>query len=408
MASSLFLLGTLCSNAALAELSHDYGTNGYFRIGTGLSDNDAAQEVFKAPGASSKYRLGNENDTYIELGGYNTIRQNGEGAYLRTEIMGIFTGAQNEEITFDEVSQLYAEAGDFTTALGNPKLWIGKRYYDRYDIHINDYFYLNTLQGFTGGGIRDVDFGFGKLALAVGRQKADNDIYQTRFDARLSDIAIGDQSSVTLWGGYDSSGSKSAIKGLSGYSTGVMLKDEDLLGSINTFMVQYGKGLGRHAGTGGIDAAAGNVTNSADANNFEDAETFRIVNSNLIEPSDDWALMTALVYETKNSKSYDGTDQEWLSLGMRPMWFVNKNFRVPLEIGYDYVKDNTSDTDGSLFKTTLAAEFALERGFWERPVLRAFITHASWSNEFKGQVGGITYANDTSGWTAGIQAEMWW
>ncbi len=68
------------------------------------------------------------------------------------------------------------EAGDFTSALGNPKIWIGRRFYDRHDIHINDFFFLNTLQGFDGGGIRDMDLGFGKLALAMGRKKAETTI----------------------------------------------------------------------------------------------------------------------------------------------------------------------------------------------------------------------------------------
>jgi len=402
------LLSVMYSTTVFAELKHDLGSHGYFRVGYGLSDNDASQEVFKAPGAGAKYRLGNENDFWIELDVYDTVRINDEGPYIHTEIMVALDGAQNKKIDFNEVAQFYVEAGDFTSMFGNPKVWIGRRYYDRHDIHINDFFFLNTLQGFDGGGIRDMDLDFAQLALAVGRKDSDNDISQTRFDARFSDIVINDKGSLTLWGTYDSSGSRTHIEGLNGYAVGIMHTQDEFYGGSNKFMVQYGRGLGRHAGKGGVDAATGRVTTLADANNFDAAETFRIVNANVIAPNPDWAMMTSLVYENLDSKSFDGMDQEWFSIGIRPVWFINKHFRIPFELGYDKVKDNASNTDGSLVKATLAAEFARQRGFWERPVLRAFVTHASWSDEFKGQIGGDTYAHDSSGWSVGLQIEHWW
>jgi len=118
--------------------------------------------------------------------------------------------------------------------------------------------------------------------------------------------------------------------------------------------------------------------------------------------------MTSFVYEDTESKSYDGTDQTWKSLGARLVWFVNQNFRIPLEVGWGYVENDATNTDGSLLKTTLAAEFTLDRGFWQRPVLRLFATHASWSDDFQGQIGGTSYANETDGWSVGVQAEHWW
>ena len=262
--SSLLILSACCSTAALSELQHDFGSHGYFRVGTGLSDSDASQEVFKAPGAGAKYRLGNENDNYVELDLYDTMRLDPEGPYVHAEGMAVIKGDQNEMIDFDELIQLYAEAGDFTSTLGNPKIWIGRRFYDRHDIHMNDFFFLNTLQGFDGGGIRDMDLGFGKLALALGRKKADDDtgtvfdessIAQTRFDTRLSDIAVNNNGSITLWGTYDSSGGDGAVEELSGYALGIMHTQQEFFGGFNKFMVQYGRGLGRHAGKGGVDAA---------------------------------------------------------------------------------------------------------------------------------------------------------
>jgi maltoporin len=46
--------------------------------------------------------------------------------------------------------------------------------------------------------------------------------------------------------------------------------------------------------------------------------------------------------------------------------------------------------------------------FQHRPVLRAFLTYASWSDGFRGLVGGAPYFDRTNGLTYGVQAETWW
>ena len=43
-----------------------------------------------------------------------------------------------------------------------------------------------------------------------------------------------------------------------------------------------------------------------------------------------------------------------------------------------------------------------------RPALRLFATYASWSDGLRGFVGGVPYANKTSGITYGVQVETWW
>ena len=42
--------------------------------------------------------------------------------------------------------------------------WAGQRFYDRYDIHPQDYFFLDS-SGF-GGGAYNIDLGIGSLAIA--------------------------------------------------------------------------------------------------------------------------------------------------------------------------------------------------------------------------------------------------
>jgi len=42
-----------------------------------------------------------------------------------------------------------------------------------------------------------------------------------------------------------------------------------------------------------------------------------------------------------------------------------------------------------------------------RPVIRAFVTYAHWSDAFAGQVGGNDYLNQDDGLTYGVQMEVW-
>ncbi len=63
---------------------------------------------------------------------------------------------------------------------------------------------------------------------------------------------------------------------------------------------------------------------------------------------------------------------------------------------------------GWLRKFTIAPQIAAGREFFSRPALRAFVTYANWSDGLRGFVGGVPYANKTSGLTYGVQVETWW
>ncbi len=93
---------------------------------------------------------------------------------------------------------------------------------------------------------------------------------------------------------------------------------------------------------------------------------------------------------------------------MRSIYQFNKYLSLAFEGGADYVSESLSGTSGNLFKLTLAPQVSLGSQFFSRPVLRAFITYAHWSDDFVGQVGGQDYRGDRDGLSYGVQMEAWW
>lgn len=117
--------------------------------------------------------------------------------------------------------------------------------------------------------------------------------------------------------------------------------------------------------------------------------------------------MPIFVYQ----RTKDGNPQhdwnQWVSFGARPEVFFTKHISLAFEAGFDQTH-SPGQYDGWLRKYTIAPQIGGGRKFFSRPVLRAFLTYANWSDGFRGFVGGTPYQNRTSGLTYGVQAEHWW
>ncbi|HEY3495761.1 MAG TPA: carbohydrate porin, partial [Polyangiaceae bacterium] len=102
------------------------------------------------------------------------------------------------------------------------------------------------------------------------------------------------------------------------------------------------------------------------------------------------------------------TDQFWVSAGARPIVHFTRNVNLALEGGLDWVKDEALATEGTLAKVTVAPQVSIGNRWASRPVIRAFVTGAFWSDDFVGRVGGPDYVDDKKGLNAGMQMEAWW
>ena len=109
----------------------------------------------------------------------------------------------------------------------------------------------------------------------------------------------------------------------------------------------------------------------------------------------------------QSGNSREGWGQ-WLSFGARPQYFFTEHLSVAFEAGLDRTSSGNGQYEGWLRKFTIAPQIGAGRKFFSRPVLRAFLTYANWSDGLRGFVGGDPYLKKTNGLTYGIQAETWW
>ena len=120
-----------------------------------------------------------------------------------------------------------------------------------------------------------------------------------------------------------------------------------------------------------------------------------------------FSLGPVFVFQFSREASAD-TDQFWVSAGARPIVHFTHHVNLAVEGGVDWVRDDASGSAGSLGKLTLCPQVAIGDRWNSRPVIRAFVTGALWSDAFIGKIGGPDYASSQEGLSAGMQMEAWW
>ncbi|TWU31101.1 Maltoporin precursor [Novipirellula artificiosorum] len=382
--------------------------HGYARSGFGSSGRGSDQEVFQAPDAPTKYRLGNENDTYAELA-LERSRELESGVMVRGELMLAMQTLQNS--TFDPsdnflLRQAYLEMWRLPM-VPEWKFWAGNRYYDRHDIHIIDYFFLD-MSGY-GGGIQDIPFHGAKLAVAYlggalefpvtdqGRI-ADHNV-----DVRIYDIPVP-TGNMLLWGAgsYESGGTATDNSNTEnvkrGYAVGAIHVTEELLGGFAKSSVQWGR-----------DSSA-NFSSSVNMpfTDFNLDSQLLFTNTVTVHLCD-WFTMQAIgIYRRTTAPDQTDPKTEWVSGGLRPIVHLTQHAAVAVEYGVDFVESGPLQVEGTVQKLTFSPMLRADTNFFSRPELRAFVSFAWWGDEFRGLVGGPTYIDETNGASFGVQGEHWW
>lgn len=384
-----------------------YATNfsGYFRTGVGNSTQGGKQSCFQLPGAGSKYRLGNECEQYLELDLRQDLLKLDDGSVVSVEGMAQFYNEYGHELKFDgdygftRMSQLYAEWSKMP-ALNGGSFWAGRRYYNRNDIHISDYYYWN--QSATGFGFDQVEWNGLKYSYVFSRK--DNVFQQdmvTRHDFTVGGINTNPGGEIQFGVSYLDKPSRDGAQ--AGWSAVVQHRQEAFLGGVNKFAVQYGKGPGTALGYTG-DSTLDNSNQSWRLVEFFDWQVTRAFSGQF-----------QVVYQ-KDTRP-DGQDQNWLSVGVRPIYAFTDQFKFVTEIGRDQVE--APGGTRKLTKYTVAPTWSPKgSGFWDRPEIRLYYTYATWNKAAQAAADMTSpgsalsntgaFGTDLHGSNVGVQVEYWW
>lgn len=434
--------GRMSADDALSEriedvLSGYLDITGYFRAGYGIADEGGSQQAFGIPGVS-KYRLGNEAENYGELAfaktffpsgvfsGSDGINGNDPIARMvyRLSYYNPYNSYSTGPATDFSSPEAWASLSNVVPGFPDAKIWAGNRFYRRHDIHINDFYFWDMSGG--GAGIEDLKLGNGNLAFAwigsgdesaiYSRTSLPDPLNQAGFSKSSFDLRYYDWS---FWGGTgevglvyseaDSGVDASGTRGPDsrGVAVNLVRSDTGFLDkeSLNKLSLQVGTGPAKTF-TSGFETFT-DTSGTYIRPDPEESWRFRLTDQVVVKPIEEFAIGGAFVYQYTDFGD-NAPDQNWVSGGVRPIWFITDSLNLAFEAGVDWVSATATGPGGTLGKLTLAPQVSLGDQFFSRPVLRAFVTYSLWSDGLQGQIAGPEYSNQSSGFSWGVQMETWW
>ena len=401
---ALAIGAVLSSASAMAVDFH-----GYARSGIGWTSDGGEQQCHQLAGAGAKYRLGNECETYAELKlGQELYKENDQVFALDTNVAYSVSQQNDWESTSPAFREMNVQGKNLIAALPGANLWAGKRFYQRHDVHMIDFYYWD-ISG-PGAGLENIDLGFGKLSAAVTRDtesggstawidgtETTKDTNNDIFDVRLASLATNTDGTLELGATYGHANTADGYELADDASeNGVMLTAEhtqSMLNGFNKFVVQYA--------TDSMTSWNNGHAQGASVNN--NGSMVRVIDHGAISLNDKWDLMYVGLYQDTDLDNDNGST--WYSAGVRPMYKWTSIMSTQFEAGYDHVKDQASDETNKQYKVTLAQQWQAGNNQWARPAIRLYATYAKWDEKFG--TGTSSLADDNQV-TFGAQFEAWW
>ena len=392
-ALAIALLGTSLGQAYASDAEGEY--HGYFRAGAGSNSSKGSQACFGLEGVS-KYRLGNECDFYGEFAYTKELAKSSNGAsFVGTVMANTFSPMSDVGDNKLGLNQMFVEAKNIDFLKG-ATAWVGKRFYNRPDVHVLDFKYV-VMDG-VGFGIDGASMGPGKFSYALFRNDLDKKQSATRHNFIYQNLPVNPDGSLK----FDAtiiSADTSVANAHGGWSLSVAHKQDKVLGGDNTLALQYGVGPGMViGGTGDISLGS-------------DYTRTRLVEQLIWQVTPDFSGSANLVVQ--RDKSNVGT-QTWTSIGVRPVYALHENFKLQLDLGHDRITPAGGGAAQELTKLTFAPTLTVGKGFWSRPELRAFVTYAKWNDAARvaatpGSALSSTgvFGSNTKGTSVGVQVESW-
>jgi len=384
------LRATAAAVALLATTqAYAFDWGGYFRAGPGAtSEKGVSRACYGLSGPGLKYRLGNECDMYGEFTLGHDVKV--EGIDVRGVLMtNFYNPATDSGDAKLGIEQMYAEIKGVDVA-PTTVFWIGKERGRRGDVHIVDTFFTE-MKG-VGAGAKEIGAGPGKLGVAYYKTDGDEVNAGHRLNAEFYDWGVNPGGKLSLVGTLTK-----ATEGAKGAALSVRHVQDGFLGGANSFWLQYAQG------TSSLNSNFGDLL--ADSR----TKAWRMVESFHWQQGAFGGQAIALWSQQRapDAVTGDSSTTTSMSLGGRVSYAVTKNFKLLGELGLSQVKPEGQSAQ-KLTKFTFAPTLATGPGFWNRPELRLYVTHAKWSG-----VNGVVVTGESafdgkeSGTSYGAQVEIW-
>lgn len=398
---------TLIAAAAVGLLSTtaqavDWG--GYARIGPGQKQNSGdGKRCFsggeggglgsQAPGKGGIGRLGNECETYGEFALSQTMTAGGVSykALLMTNFYAPGSFPADDAGKTPKVNQLYIEGKGYDIA-PNTTFWVGRRFYHRADVHMDDSFYVHGgLQDSTGAGADGIDVGVGSLGVAVFRKDdaAVGNNAGTLLNLDLQGINVNPGGKLRLVGSFSDF---SGTGGESGFGLTLQHNQSGLFGGAdNTLWLQVAQG------STWLDMGFAGGTQGSDYKRWRIADSLAWLKGPL-------TYQTLLHYgHVEEPTTTGGTiESKTFSIAGRVAYAMTNNFKIQGELGFASTKPDNGDKQ-NVTKLTIAPTLTVGPNYYDRPELRFYVSAFNMNDAYRNANG----QSKKSKTAAGIQAEFW-
>ncbi len=371
------------------------GFHGYFRIGTGSNSEKGSQACFGLEGVA-KYRLGNECDISGDFGYTREFARSSDGTrFVGTAMLNVSSPTPHLGDNQLQLAQGMIEAKDIGFLNGGTA-WIGRRYYNRPDIHVLDFKYV-VMDG-EGAGIDGIPMGPGKFSYALFRNDIDRSVSATRHNFTYENLPVNPNGTLKIDATFIR-GDSGAVQRHNGWSLSFTHKQNKVLGGDNTLAVQYGVGPGIKIGGTGDLSLGSSFTRT------------RIAEQLIWQVTPEFSGSANLVVQ--RDRGIIGK-QTWTSVGVRPVYALQEHVKLQLDIGHDRISPADGGPAQELTKITFAPTLSKGKDFWSRPELRLFITYAKWNKAAQAaarpgsplsSIG--VFGGSTDGVSFGVHFETW-
>ncbi|WP_175969470.1 carbohydrate porin [Burkholderia sp. BCC0322] len=395
------------ASAFAVDLGDDFQFNGYVRAGFVSEHRTNGGDVNKYAlgNGGEEFRLGNEGDTYTELGLRKTFHFDGGITWSAAYTATYWNPDANRFVSSH--GQYFAKEAYVTTSgyAFSPStiFWAGKRYIEREDVHIVDHFFYSVGGPTIDPGIGATNIPLGataRLGVSVFRSQQHysptlNRKDATRMNVDVYDIPVGSEGKLRVIG--------EVLRGdFPGGSFGGALtlkydKANFLLPGVTNSVWLQGS-----TGYASLETGFGDLTQP------NGTRSVRLLDSIT------WQLGRfggqALAEYQRGQGAHGSGSTTGTSFGGRVSYAVARYVKLLSECGWSTLRVNGGPLQ-KLDKYTAAIAFSTGPEFMTRPELRFYATRVAWNQaalDAQGANWGSWSAGRQSTNMFGVQVESWW